>query len=78
MMEGYFDVLQAWQGGVTHTVASSGTALTQSQAQTLRRFASKVVLSFDADGAGQNAAAKSGDLLVAEGFQVSVALLPGG
>ena len=78
MMEGYFDVLQAWQGGVTHTVASSGTALTQSQAQTLRRFASKVVLSFDADGAGQNAAAKSGDLLVAEGFQVSVALLPEG
>ena len=78
MMEGYFDVLQAWQGGVAHTVASSGTALTQSQAQTLRRFASKVVLSFDADGAGQNAAAKSGDLLVAEGFQVSVALLPEG
>ncbi len=78
MMEGYFDVLQAWQGGVTHTVASSGTALTQAQAQTLRRFASKVILSFDADGAGQSAAAKSGDLLVAEGFQVSVALLPDG
>jgi DNA primase len=78
MMEGYFDVLQAWQGGVPHTVASSGTALTQSQAQTLRRFASKVILSFDADGAGQNAAAKSGDLLVAEGFQVSVTLLPDG
>jgi DNA primase len=78
MMEGYFDVVQAWQGGVTHVVASSGTALTQAQAQTLRRFASKVVLSFDADGAGQNAAAKSGDLLVAEGFQVSVALLPEG
>jgi DNA primase len=78
MMEGYFDVLQAWQGGVTNTVASSGTALTQAQAQTLRRFASKVVLSFDADGAGQNAAAKSGDLLVGEGFQVSVALLPEG
>jgi len=78
MMEGYFDVLQSWQGGVLHTVASSGTALTQAQAQTLRRFASKVILSFDADGAGQNAAAKSGDLLVAEGFQVSVTLLPEG
>lgn len=78
MMEGYFDVLQAWQGGVTNTVASSGTALTQAQAQTLRRFAAKVVLSFDADGAGQNAAVKSGDLLVSEGFQVSVALLPEG
>jgi DNA primase len=78
MMEGYFDVIQAWQGGVAHTVASSGTALTPAQAQTLRRFASKVILSFDADGAGQNAAAKSGDLLVSEGFQVSVALLPEG
>ncbi len=78
MMEGYFDVLQAWQGGVPETVASSGTALTAAQAQTLRRFASKVVLSFDADGAGQKAAVKSGDLLVAEGFQVSVALLPEG
>ncbi|MCC6165256.1 MAG: DNA primase [Acidobacteria bacterium] len=78
MMEGYFDVIQAWQGGVTNSVASSGTALTQAQAQTLRRFASQVVLSFDADGAGQNAAVKSGDLLVAEGFQVGVALLPEG
>ena len=78
MMEGYFDVIQAWQGGVTNVVASSGTALTQAQAQTLRRFASQVVLSFDADGAGQNAAVKSGDLLVAEGFQVGVALLPEG
>ncbi len=78
MMEGYFDVIQAWQGGVTNSVASSGTALTQVQAQTLRRFASQVVLSFDADGAGQNAAVKSGDLLVAEGFQVGVALLPEG
>ncbi len=78
MMEGYFDVLQAWQGGVTNTVASSGTALTPAQAQMLRRFAAKVGLSFDADGAGQTAAAKSGDLLVAEGFQVSVALLPEG
>ncbi len=78
MMEGYFDVVQAWQGGVQHVVASSGTALTPAQAQTLRRFASKVVLSFDADGAGQAAAVKSGDLLVTEGFQVNVALLPEG
>ncbi len=78
LVEGYFDVVQAWQGGVPQVVASSGTALTQAQAQTLRRFASKVVLNFDADGAGQNAAVKSGDLLVTEGFQVSVALLPEG
>lgn len=78
LVEGYFDVAQALQGGVEHVVASSGTALTLQQAQLLRRFAAKVVLSFDADRAGQGAAAKSGDLLVAEGFQVAVALLPEG
>lgn len=78
LVEGYFDVAQALQGGVENVVASSGTALTVQQAQLLRRFASKVVLSFDADRAGQGAAAKSGDLLVSEGFQVSVALLPEG
>jgi DNA primase len=78
LVEGYFDVAQALQGGVENVVASSGTALTVQQAQLLRRFASKVVLSFDADRAGQGAAAKSGDLLVSEGFQVAVALLPEG
>ena len=78
LVEGYFDVAQALQGGVGNVVASSGTALTVQQAQLLRRFASKVVLSFDADRAGQGAAAKSGDLLVSEGFQVAVALLPEG
>lgn len=78
LVEGYFDVAQALQGGVEHVVASSGTALTLQQAQLLRRFAARVVLSFDADRAGQGAAAKSGDLLVAEGFQVAVALLPEG
>jgi DNA primase len=78
LVEGYFDVAQAMQGGVEHVLASSGTALTVQQAQLLRRFTSKVVLSFDADSAGQGAAAKSGDLLVAEGFQVAVALLPQG
>ncbi len=78
LVEGYFDVAQAIQGGVGNVVASSGTALTVQQAQLLRRFASKVVLSFDADRAGQGAAAKSGDLLISEGFQVAVALLPDG
>ena len=60
---------QAKHTATTRVFVSSPSApylrTTQSQAQTLRRFASKVVLSFDADGAGQNAAAKSGDLLVA-------------
>ena len=78
MVEGYFDVAQAIQAGITNVVASSGTALSLSQARLLKRFASKVVLSFDPDAAGQGAAAKSSELLVAEGFQVNVAMLPAG
>ena len=78
LVEGYFDFAMAIQGGVTAVVASSGTALTQPQAQLLRRFASRVVLSFDPDAAGQGAAVRSCDLLVREGFDVNVALLPPG
>jgi DNA primase len=78
MVEGYFDVAQAYQAGITNVVASSGTALTLAQAKLLKRFASKVVLSFDPDAAGQGAAARSSELLVAEGFQVNVAVLPPG
>ena len=78
MVEGYFDVAQALQAGITNVVASSGTALTPMQARLLKRFASKVVLSFDPDAAGQGAAARTSELLVAEGFQVNVAMLPAG
>jgi DNA primase len=78
MVEGYFDFAQAFQAGITNVVASSGTALTSVQAKLLKRFASKVVLSFDPDAAGQGAAARSSELLVAEGFQVNVAMLPAG
>ncbi len=78
MVEGYFDFAQAYQAGITNVVASSGTALTPAQAKLLKRFASKVVLSFDPDAAGQGAAARSSELLVAEGFQVNVAMLPAG
>ena len=78
LVEGYFDLAQVWQAGVQPVVASCGTALTSAQARTLKRFTSKVVLSFDPDQAGQGAAARSSELLVAEGFQVNVALLPEG
>jgi DNA primase len=78
LVEGYFDWAQAYQGGITNVVASSGTALTPAQARLLRRFAGKVVLSFDPDAAGQGAAARSSELMVAEGFQVNVAVLPAG
>ncbi len=78
MVEGYFDVAQALQAGITNVVASSGTALTPAQARLLKRFTSKVVLSFDPDAAGTGAAARSSELLVAEGFQVNVAMMPAG
>jgi DNA primase len=78
LVEGYFDLAQVWQAGVHPVVALCGTALTNAQARTLKRFASKVVLNLDADAAGQGAAARSSELLVAEGFQVNVALMPAG
>ena len=78
IVEGYFDWAQAFQAGITNVVASSGTALTPAQARLLKRFASKVVLSFDPDAAGQGASARTSELLVAEGFQVNVAMMPAG
>ena len=78
LVEGYFDFAQLVQAGITPVVASCGTALTAAQAQLLRRFTSKVILSFDPDAAGQGAAARSCELLVSEGFEVNVAVLPPG
>ena len=78
LVEGYFDFAQVYQAGFQGVVASCGTALTPQQAQQLRRFTGKVVLSFDPDTAGQGAAAKSCEMLVAEGFAVNVATLPPG
>lgn len=78
LVEGYFDFAQLLQADVAPVVASCGTALTPQQAQLLRRFTSKVILSFDPDAAGQGAASRSCELLVTEGFDVNVAVLPGG
>jgi DNA primase len=75
LVEGYFDLAQVWQAGVQNVAAPCGTALTAAQARLLKRSTSKVVLSFDPDTAGRAAAARSSELLVAEGFQVNVALL---
>ena len=78
IVEGYFDFAQVYQAGGVPVVATCGTALTTQQAQMLRRFASKAVLCYDPDAAGQSAAERSCELLVSEGFDVNVALLPGG
>ena len=78
LVEGYFDFAVPFQAGRLPVVASCGTALTPQQAHLLRRFTTKVVLSYDPDSAGQGAAARSSELLVSEGFQVNVAALPAG
>src|SRR5712692_4312508 len=75
LVEGYFDFAQVFQTEAAPVVASCGTALTPQQAQLLRRFTTKVVLSFDPDAAGQGAAARSCELLVKEGFDVNVVML---
>lgn len=78
IVEGYFDFAQVFQATGVPAVATCGTALTNAQAQLLRRFASKAILCYDPDAAGQGAAERSCELLVGEGFDVNVALLPGG
>jgi DNA primase len=78
LVEGYFDLAQVFQTQAAPVVASCGTALTSQQAQLLRRFTTKVVLSYDPDAAGQGAAARSCELLVAEGFDVNVVVLDRG
>ena len=78
LVEGYFDFAQAFQTQAAPVVASCGTALTAPQAHLLRRFTTKVVLSYDPDAAGQAAAARSCELLVGEGFDVNVAVLDRG
>jgi DNA primase len=78
LVEGYFDFAQVYQSQAAPVVASCGTALTPQQAQLLRRYSSKVVLSFDPDAAGQGAAARSCEMLVSEGFDVNVVVLDKG
>ena len=78
IVEGYFDFAQVYQAGGFPVVATCGTALTPQQAQILHRFTSKTVLCYDPDSAGQTAAERSSELLVAEGFVVNVMTLPGG
>lgn len=78
LMEGYTDVLMAHLGGFENAVAGMGTALTDRQAATLRRFASRVILVYDSDDAGQAASERGIDILIKAGLEVRVARLPAG
>jgi len=77
--EGQIDLMRCWQKGIHNIVASQGTAFTDSHARILKRIARKeVVVCFDADSAGQNAAQKSIDVLLKEDLQVRIARIPQG
>ena len=78
MVEGYTDVVSMHQCGIENVVANSGTALSVYQIRLLHRFTSNIVLLYDGDEAGQHAALRGTDMLLAEGMNVKVLLLPDG
>jgi DNA primase catalytic core len=76
VVEGYMDTISLHKAGFTMTVASMGTALTQSQAKMIKRFADKVYICYDGDSAGQNATLRGLDILRENGLDVMVVQLP--
>jgi DNA primase len=76
LMEGYTDVLMCHLNGFEHAVAGMGTAFTERQAGLLRRLVDRVVLLYDGDAAGQIAAERALDVLLEQGLEVRIALLP--
>ena len=78
LVEGYTDVISLYQAEVKNVVASSGTALTPEQVKALGRYAKRVLLLYDADAAGANAARRGIDLILREGLAAYVVALPEG
>jgi DNA primase len=76
--EGQLDLMACYMAGVQNVVAPQGTALTPDHARILKRYVEEVVLCFDADNAGQNAATRSLDPLLAAGLAIRVATIPNG
>ena len=72
LVEGYMDAISLYQGGVRNVAASLGTALTENQTKLLKRYTKSVVLSYDADAAGQNAAMRGIEILNKEDCKVRV------
>ena len=78
MVEGYTDVIAMHQCGLENVVANSGTALSVHQIRMLRRFTPNIVLLYDGDEAGIHAAMRGTDMLLQEGMNIKVLLLPDG
>jgi DNA primase len=78
LVEGQMDLLMAHQAGFTHTVASSGTALTALQLELIKRLSPKVIICYDGDEAGNNAARRGFELALAASMDVRIVTLPEG
>ena len=78
MVEGYTDVISMHQCGIENVVANSGTALSTHQIHMLHRFTSNITLLYDGDEAGIHAAMRGTDMLLSEGMNLKVLLLPDG
>lgn len=76
MVEGYTDVISMHQAGVENVVSSSGTSLTVEQVQLLHRFTRNITVIYDGDAAGQKASLRGIDIILKEGMNVRVVLLP--
>ena len=78
LVEGYTDVIQMVQSGVTNVVSSSGTALTEFQIRLIQRLTQNIVVLFDGDAAGLRASLRSIDMILAQGMNVRVCSFPEG
>ena len=78
LVEGYMDVIGVYASGVHEVVASCGTALTSQQVQAMKRHSEKIVVNFDPDAAGANAAERSINMLLDESMHVRMVELDGG
>ncbi|MCQ2065280.1 MAG: DNA primase [Bacteroidaceae bacterium] len=78
LVEGYADVISMFQSGVENVVASSGTSLTPGQIRLIHRFTNNITVLYDGDKAGIKASIRGIDMLLAEGMNVKVLLLPDG
>lgn len=78
LVEGYMDVISMHQSGIENVVASSGTSLTEGQIRLIHRFTEDVTVIYDGDAAGIKASLRGIDMLLAEGLNIKVVLLPDG
>ena len=76
LVEGYFDVLRMHQIGIENVVASSGTSLTTEQIRLVKRYTKNITMLYDGDAAGVHAALRGTDMILAEGMNVRVVVLP--